>query len=68
MDSSIKFCLVAEGAFDAYPRTGPTHEWDTAAGQTVLEAAGGKVLLPDGKPMPYGKPGFKNGAFAAVGG
>lgn len=68
MDSSIKFCLVAQGAYDVYPRTGPTHEWDTAAGQTVLEAAGGQVVLPDGTPMPYGKPGFRNGAFAALGG
>ena len=43
-DSSLKFCLIAEGRFDAYPRSGPTSEWDTAAGQCVLEAAGGAVL------------------------
>lgn len=67
-DSSIKFCLIAEGRFDAYPRTGPTHEWDTAAGQAVLEAAGGRVLGPDGKRMAYGKAGFRNGAFTALGG
>ncbi len=68
MDSSIKFCLIAEGSFDVYPRTGPTSEWDTAAGQTVLEAAGGRVVVDDGTPLMYGKPGFKNGAFVAMGG
>ena len=67
-DSSLKFCLIAEGRFDAYPRTGPTHEWDTAAGQAVLEAAGGRVLADDGQPLAYGKPGFRNGAFVAMGG
>ena len=67
-DSSLKFCLIAEGRFDAYPRTGPTSEWDTAAGQAVLEAAGGRVLGPDGQPLAYGKPGFLNGAFVAMGG
>lgn len=67
-DSSLKFCLIAEGRFDAYPRTGPTSEWDTAAGQAVLEAAGGRVLAPDGKPLAYGKPGFLNGPFVAMGG
>ncbi|PZO01564.1 MAG: 3'(2'),5'-bisphosphate nucleotidase [Alphaproteobacteria bacterium] len=68
MDSSMKFCLLAEGRFDAYPRTGPTHEWDTAAGQAVLEAAGGRVLASDGAPLLYGKPGFRNGPFVAIGG
>jgi 3'(2'), 5'-bisphosphate nucleotidase len=68
MDSSIKFCLIAEGRFDAYPRTGPTSEWDTAAGQAVLEAAGGRVLGPDGAPLAYAKPGFLNGPFVAMGG
>ena len=67
-DSSLKFCLIAEGRFDAYPRTGPTSEWDTAAGQAVLEAAGGRVLGPDGQPLAYGKPGFLNGPFVAMGG
>ena len=67
-DSSLKFCLIAEGRFDAYPRTGPTSEWDTAAGQAVLEAAGGRVLADDGQRMVYGKPGFLNGAFVAMGG
>ena len=67
-DSSLKFCLIAEGRFDAYPRTGPTSEWDTAAGQAVLEAAGGRVMAEDGQPLRYGKPGFGNGGFVALGG
>lgn len=66
-DSSLKFCLIAEGRFDAYPRTGPTSEWDTAAGQAVLEAAGGRVMAEDGTTFRYGKPGFLNGGFVAVG-
>ena len=65
--SSLKFCLVAEAAADVYPRFGPTMEWDTAAGQAVLEAAGGHVLTPDGAPFRYGKPGWRNGAFIAWG-
>lgn len=68
MDSSIKFCLIAEGRFDAYPRTGPTCEWDTAAGQAVLEAAGGRVLGADSQPLSYRKPGFRNGVFTAMAG
>ncbi|MFZ4165217.1 3'(2'),5'-bisphosphate nucleotidase CysQ [Brevundimonas sp. NPDC058933] len=67
-DSSLKFCLIAEGRFDAYPRTGPTNEWDTAAGQAVLEAAGGRVLGSDGQRLAYRKPGFLNGPFTAMGG
>lgn len=67
MDSSLKFCLIAEGRFDAYPRTGPTCEWDTAAGQAVLEAAGGRVLDGEGRPLAYRKPGFLNGPFSAIG-
>ncbi len=67
-DSSLKFCLIAEGRFDAYPRTGPTSEWDTAAGQAVLEAAGGRVLADDGQRLSYGKSKFLNGAFVAMGG
>lgn len=67
MDSSLKFCLIAEGRFDAYPRTGPTSEWDTAAGQAVLEAAGGRVLAEDGRPLAYRKPSFLNGPFSAIG-
>ena len=67
-DSSLKFCLIAEGGFDAYPRTGPTSEWDTAAGHAVLNAAGGRVLGADGEPLRYGKPRFLNGPFVALGG
>lgn len=67
-DSSLKFCLIAEGRFDAYPRSGPTSEWDTAAGQAVLEAAGGRVLSDDGQRLRYGKSRFLNGAFVAMGG
>lgn len=65
--SSLKFCLVAAGEADIYPRFGPTMEWDTAAGQAVLEAAGGHSVHPDGTSYQYAKPGFKNGPFIAVG-
>ncbi len=51
--SSLKFCLVAEGAADVYPRLGPTSEWDTGAGHAVLLAAGGQVIGVDGKPLAY---------------
>src|SRR5215471_2324646 len=63
--SSLKFCLIAEGKADIYPRFGPTNEWDTAAGQGVLEAAGGEVVTTDGRPLRYGKPGFGNPHFIA---
>lgn len=65
--SSLKFCLVAAGEADLYPRLGPTMEWDTAAGHAVLTAAGGKVLAPGGKPLAYGKPDFRNSFFIASG-
>lgn len=65
--SSLKFCLVAEGKADLYPRFGPTMEWDTAAGHAVLASAGGKVFNPDGTEFSYNKDGFKNGFFIAVG-
>src|SRR5579859_3123335 len=65
--SALKFCLVAEGAADLYPRLGPTMEWDTAAGQAVLEAAGGRMTRLDGTPFVYGKPGFLNPGFIAEG-
>lgn len=67
--SSLKFCLVAAGEADLYPRFGPTMEWDTAAGQAVLEAAGGRVTTPAGAPFRYGKPGaaWRNGPFVARG-
>ena len=66
--SSLKFCLLAEGAADLYPRFGRTREWDTAAGQAVLLAAGGSVATLAGAPLGYGKPGFVNPAFVARGG
>jgi 3'(2'), 5'-bisphosphate nucleotidase len=53
MGSSLKFCLVAEGTADFYPRLGPTSEWDTAAAQAVVEAAGGAVTTLDGTPLRY---------------
>ena len=65
--SSLKFCLVAQGIADIYPRLGPTMEWDTAAGDAVLRAAGGEVLDPDGLAFRYGKEGFRNGYFIARG-
>lgn len=68
LDSSLKLCLIAEGRFDAYPRTGPTSEWDIAAGHAVLNAAGGRIITPDGQTLAYGKPKFANGAFVALGG
>jgi len=52
--SSLKFCRLAEGAADVYPRLGPTSQWDTAAAQAVLECAGGAVLEPDGRDLRYG--------------
>jgi len=65
--SSLKFCLVATGEADLYPRIGPTMEWDTAAGHAVLLAAGGRVTGLAGEPFRYGKPGFRNGNFLAQG-
>jgi 3'(2'), 5'-bisphosphate nucleotidase len=66
--SSLKFCIVAEGKADIYPRASPTSEWDTAAGHAVLLAAGGLVDGPDGAPLTYGKPAFLNRAFVATSG
>jgi 3'(2'), 5'-bisphosphate nucleotidase len=66
--SSLKFCIVAEGNADIYPRASPTSEWDTAAGHAVLLAAGGLVDGPDGGPLTYGKSAFLNRAFVATGG
>ena len=70
--SSLKFCRVAEGRADLYPRLGPTMEWDTAAGDAVLRAAGGSVMTFDGAPLVYGKrqggKPFGNPWFLAVGG
>ena len=66
--SSLKFCIVAEGEADIYPRAAPTSEWDTAAGHAVLLAAGGIVDGPDGSALQYGKPAFLNRAFVATAG
>ena len=65
--SSLKFCLVAEGAADLYPRFGPTCEWDTAAGDAVVRGAGGTVTNMDGEPLRYGNPPFKNPGFIVRG-
>jgi 3'(2'), 5'-bisphosphate nucleotidase len=65
--SALKFCALAEGKADFYPRLGRTMEWDTAAPQAVLEAAGGAVLTMDGAPMGYGKEGFENPHFLCWG-
>ena len=67
--SSLKFCAVAEGDADVYPRFGPTMEWDTAAGDAVLRAAGGVVLSVAGEPLRYGKTSadYRNGGFVAWG-
>lgn len=61
--SSLKFCMVAEGAADLYPRMGPTWEWDTAAGQCIVEHAGGIVLGTDGERLGYNKPTLLNDGF-----
>ncbi len=66
--SSLKFCIVAEGKADIYPRASPTSEWDTAAGHAVLLAAGGLVDGPDGTALRYGKRAFLNRAFVATAG
>ncbi len=67
--SSLKFCVIAEGGGDVYPRFAPTMEWDTAAGDAVLRAAGGLVLGAAGGPLVYGKVGaeLRNGGFVAWG-
>jgi 3'(2'), 5'-bisphosphate nucleotidase len=67
MGSSLKFCLVAEGKADIYLRDLPTMEWDTAAAQCIVEAAGGAVYSLDGQPLRYGKPGLKNPSIMTVG-
>lgn len=65
--SALKFCLVAEGAADLYPRFGPTSEWDTAAGQCLVEAAGGAVLALDGRPLRYNlRDTLRNAEFFAA--
>jgi 3'(2'), 5'-bisphosphate nucleotidase len=66
--SSLKFCILAEGKADIYPRLSPTSEWDTAAGHAILLAAGGLVDGPDGTPLRYGKRTFLNRAFVGTSG
>ena len=67
MGSSLKFCLVAEGKADFYPRLGPTSEWDTAAAHAVVTAAGGKVVTLDGQPLRYNcKPSLLNPEFLVI--
>jgi 3'-phosphoadenosine 5'-phosphosulfate (PAPS) 3'-phosphatase len=72
--SSLKFCTLAEGAADLYPRMGTTMQWDTAAGDAILRAAGGTVVTMDGRPLPYGPNGaagsdaWRNPWFIAAGG
>ena len=65
--SSLKFCRIAEGTADLYPRLGRTMEWDVAAGHAIVAAAGGGVETLDGRPLVYGKPGFENPHFVARG-
>ncbi len=65
--SSIKFCRIAEGAADIYPRLAPTRDWDIAAGHAILKAAGGSVTAPDGSPLHYGTPDLLIPAFIASG-
>jgi 3'(2'), 5'-bisphosphate nucleotidase len=65
--SSIKFCRLAEGSADLYPRLAPTHDWDIAAGHAILEAAGGSVTAPDGAPLVYGTNDLLIPAFLAWG-
>ena len=67
MGSSLKFCLVAEGTADIYPRSGPTMEWDTAAAQCVVEEAGGMVTDLQGNAMTYNKQSLLNPGFVAIG-
>ncbi len=67
MGSSLKFCLVAEGKADLYPRFVPTMEWDTAAAQCVVETAGGSLVTVDQRPLTYGKDNWKNPSVLAYG-
>ena len=65
--SSVKFCRVAEGSADLYPRLAPTHDWDIAAGHAIVKAAGGNVAAPDGSPLRYGTAELLIPAFVASG-
>jgi 3'(2'), 5'-bisphosphate nucleotidase len=68
LSSALKFCRVAEGEADIYARFGPTMEWDSAAGQAIVEAAGGAVVDLDAAPLRYGKAGWRNPDFVCHGG
>ncbi len=65
--SALKFCRIAEGSADIYPRLAPTHDWDVAAGHAIIVAAGGQMSAPDGGPLRYGTPELLIPAFIAVG-
>jgi 3'(2'), 5'-bisphosphate nucleotidase len=65
--SSLKFCMIAEGSADLYPRDGPTMEWDTAAAQCIVEEAGGRVLELGGDRLGYNKPDLRNPALVTLG-
>jgi len=65
--SSVKFCRLAEGSADLYPRLAPTHDWDIAAGHAILTAAGGRIAAPDGSPLVYGSPELLIPGFIASG-
>jgi len=67
MGSSLKLCLVAEGAADVYPRIGPTMEWDTGAAHAVVLGAGGRVLDLEGEPLAYNKENLLNPYFIVLG-
>ncbi len=67
LSSALKFCYVAMGVADIYPRLGPTMEWDNAAGEAILHMAGGKVTSPNGTPLPYGQPSFQHDGLVARG-
>jgi 3'(2'), 5'-bisphosphate nucleotidase len=64
--SALKFCAIAAGEADIYPRFGPTWEWDTAAGQAIVTAAGGVMITPKGEPFAYNKPNLLNGPFVVA--
>jgi 3'(2'), 5'-bisphosphate nucleotidase len=63
--SAVKFCRVADGSADLYPRLAPTRDWDVAAGHALVEAAGGQLLTPDGAPLAYGTPDLRIPGFIA---
>ena len=65
--SALKFCRIAEGTADLYPRLAPTHDWDVAAGHAIVVAAGGQMLAPDGRPLRYNSPDLLIPGFVASG-